>query len=197
MKKSGFTLIELMISITILAVVATLSSRAIIRTMGAWQTASKEVSWNQQLQMGVTSVSQDLMKAKLDKLVITPTTTYDKVKFQIPVQYTQTGAEDRLGKDYLNYTAEYIVETMNNQPTLVRNLYNASAQLVEKRNVAWVIDDQLDTTKSGLDAWKQKGFALLLTNRQLYIYLRVKNINPKPGDTKRHLELETKVYIRN
>lgn len=194
MKKSGFTLIELLIAISILAIAFTLASRAMIRSVTAWESYSKETTWTQQLQIGISKVSNDLLKAKLSTVVITKNTNFDSVVFQTPVQYTQTGADGLVG-----HKLEYTVEVINNQRALVRKLYTSAGVLVpkSKKVVAWNIDDQLDTTKTGLDAWKQKGFALLLSNNQMYIYIRVKNMRPKPGDTNRHLDLETKVFVRN
>jgi len=186
----GISLLELLFSLAIFSIITVAAYESLLKSVRVWGTNAQEVSLNFYLQMGINACARDMVKAKYTTIQLDQTnSTADSILFQTPVQYTETGADGKVG-----YFLGYSVITQNSKRVLVRRVYNATKQVVGQQLLAWGIDDKLDTAKTGVDAWKQKGFGLYVnaTTKELYIYLRLAT-----REASRHRELETKVFIRN
>ncbi len=203
-QSSGMSLVEILISTTILAMVATTVFMSMIKTTRTWNTNAQEISANSKLQLGLTACSQDLIRAKYSSVVLAAGTTFDSIKFSGNIQYTKTGVLFD-GGEYVDHSIRYIVKTESGKASLYRQLLNASGTVVKERNLVYGLATTLDSTKTGDEAWKQKPFALKIYtdattgNNQIYIYIR---LDPSLYTTKdsrvlsNRLELVTKVFIR-
>ena len=191
-KQKGFSLLELMIVIALLSIVMAWVSDAVNTGLSIWEKTNKNTTTNFNLQRALNFCYYDLITAKYNTIVVDNSPTlYDTVKIQSPFNYTMTGAEGNLG-----YYIFYTVQNLDDRLCLVRQVYDASSQLEKSKILAVDIDPNLDTSKTGVNEWKQKGFAVkkVDTSNEVLLYVRVIPLN---GETKDRVELETEAYVRN